>query len=259
MLAALHVRANRWRNLRWEAQRRNPPRCPRGWQPGPPDFVGVGAQKAGTSWWYQLLARHPQVTTRGHPKELHHLVRVDPFGPAEAARYAQWFPRPPGKRTGEWSTGYLADPRVPERLARAAPEARILVLLRDPLERYRSGVTMERGRFADVEADALRRTRYGEQLARLYDHFPRDRVLVLQYERCAADPTGELARTYRFLGLDDTFRPRLLRRGVNVTPGPKVDVSETDRARIAAALAEDLALLTSLVPDLDRSLWPSLG
>jgi hypothetical protein len=47
-----------------------PPARPRGWVLGPPDFVGVGTQKSGTSWWYWLVCDHPQVTV-GFGKELH--------------------------------------------------------------------------------------------------------------------------------------------------------------------------------------------
>ena len=41
---------------------RDPPKVPPGWRTGPPDFVGVGVQRAGTTWWFAELRRHPSLT-----------------------------------------------------------------------------------------------------------------------------------------------------------------------------------------------------
>jgi hypothetical protein len=77
----------------------------------------------------------------------------------------------------------------------------------------------------------------------------------LQYERCVADPETEIARTYRFLDLDDAFRPTGLRRPSSPTLGPKVTLDEDARRRLADLYAEDVAELAGLVPDLDVALW----
>src|SRR4051794_28721229 len=51
----------------------DPPSCPEGWSVGPPDFVGVGAQRCGTSWWHRLIVAHPDVCFNRelHTKEVH--------------------------------------------------------------------------------------------------------------------------------------------------------------------------------------------
>ena len=90
----------------------------------PPDFVGIGVQKAGTTWWYELLATHPGVSEAPDiHKERHFFDRFAtlPFGPDDARDYAGWFPRArdPG---GEWTPDYLSLPWVPPLLARAAPD-----------------------------------------------------------------------------------------------------------------------------------------
>ncbi len=83
-----------------------PPPCPEGNVRSPPDFVGVGCQKAGTSWWFLLLAQHPgvDVSLLAH-KELHYFARFwrDGFTDADAAAYATLFPRLEGKLSGEWT------------------------------------------------------------------------------------------------------------------------------------------------------------
>ena len=70
---------------------------------GPPDFVGIGAQKAGTTWWYEAICAHPDVFSRVDiHKERHFFGRyvARPFGPEECDLYHEWFPRPPGEPDG---------------------------------------------------------------------------------------------------------------------------------------------------------------
>lgn len=114
---------------------------------GPPDFVGIGTQKAGTTWWFDAICAHPDVFFRADiHKERHFFGRyaVRPFGPADCMQYHDWFPRPPGSMTGEWTPDYIHCPWVPALLAQAAPRARLLILLRDPVERFRSGLAHQR-------------------------------------------------------------------------------------------------------------------
>jgi hypothetical protein len=92
--------------------------------------------------------------------------------------------------------------------------------LREPVERYRSGLKqwMEQARRRSLRRDdrvgkreALMRGFYGRQVKRLVDAASRERVLVLQYERCVRAPAHELARTLEFVGV--FWRPdRLSRR-----------------------------------------------
>ena len=243
-----------------------PPRVPAGWAVAPPDFVGIGAQKAGTSWWSALIGEHPDVhRANGQPKELHffdeHWER--PFTEADGERYARYFPRPPGGSSGEWTPGYMIDFWTPELLRRAAPKARILILLRDPLERFRSGMAhtddMDRRSLGRQDAGgAFGRGLYAQQMRRVFAAFPREQVLILQYERCRMDPEGELARTFRFLGLREvSLDPSRFQRPVNPTTARKVELRPELRAALTAAYAPDLAQLIALVPELDLDLWPT--
>ena len=110
---------------------------------GPPDFVGVGTQRSGTTWWFKTLLGHPQIRPpRGRRKELHFFDRfcARELLDADVAEYHELFPRKPGQITGEWTPRYMHDFWTPRLLARAAPEAKLLIMFRDPVERYRSGV-----------------------------------------------------------------------------------------------------------------------
>jgi hypothetical protein len=243
-----------------------PPRCPPGWRVGPPDFVGVGVQKAGTSWWSALIHEHPAVErSGGRPKELHYFDTFweESFGAREVERYARYFPRPDGALSGEWTPGYIIDFWTPGLLAKAAPDTRILVLLRDPIERLRSGLAHQSGTtrapltHRDV-AGAFTRGLYAPQLRRVLDAFPREQVRIAQYEACRADPQGQLAATFRFLGLEEVDLPAsAFASEVNPTPGRKPELSPALREALLEGYAPDLEQLPSLAPGIDLSLWAS--
>jgi len=229
---------------------------------GPPDFVGIGAQKAGTTWWYGLIAAHPGVSSRPDVhKERHFLSRfaTRAFGPEDVSAYKSWFPRTAGTLAGEWTPDYLFHPWIPPLLARAAPEARILVMLRDPVERLCSGLAHEwrngAPRTVATAAEAISRGFYYQALRTWWGHFGHERFLVLQYERCKADPAGQLAATYRFLGLDPTFEPPALRDEVSPTRSGKVVLDTDVRRQLVEMYEPDVIELAKSLPEVDLSLW----
>lgn len=249
-------------------KRRQAPAIPEGWQIGPPDFVGIGAHKAGTTWWWALLTRHPEIDTVLRRKELHLLehMRDGPISDEQREWYYRQFPRAPGHLAGEWTTRYMTMPPMPRIIKDVAPAAKILVLVRDPVERYRSGLTQwERqtrrgGRRRDEKAgkrEALKRGFYGRQVQRFVDELGPASVLVQQYECCVRDPEAEYDRTVRFLGVSshppDT---KLMRLRQNMTIGKKVKLSTGEIDELIATYEPEVRLIKQLVPDLDLSMWP---
>ena len=108
-----------------------------------PDFLVIGAQRAGTTTLYHYLVRHPQVMGAIGDKEVHHFDLRDADG---VRAYRAAFPRRAtverearraGARivVGEATPYYLFHPAVPERVASTLPEVRLLAVLRDPVER----------------------------------------------------------------------------------------------------------------------------
>jgi hypothetical protein len=240
---------------------------PEGWTVGPPDFVGVGVQKAGTSWWFEAICQHPKVQWVGdRPKELHFFDRFwrVPFSHEDASAYHELFPRPAGRLIGEWTPRYMADYWTPRLLAAAAPDARLLVMLRDPVERYISGLThvISRGAPLDpiIAADAFGRGLYALQLDRLTRYFDRSQILVLQYERSTVQAASELARTFDFLGLE-ALRPvpDVVRTRVNPTASPKPTLNRDARQALVDAYWNDVHDLVRMDISLDLSLWPNFA
>jgi len=233
---------------------------------GPPDYVGVGVMMAGTRWWNRLIGDHPSVSAHPDlPPGRHYLSHfaTAPFGPRQVEEYHGWFPRRPGTVAGEWTPSYAALAWVAPLLAEAASDARLVFMVRDPVERLALGLAAtEDVRMSQVgnhTADAVDRGFYGAQLRRILEYVPAQRVLTLQYERCVVDPAGQIAATYRFLGLDDTHRPP----AAALTPAPTrarpPAFDPAVRSRLADLYADDVADLAGLVPDLDLGLWPSTG
>jgi hypothetical protein len=247
--------------VRTRVELRNPPNCPEGWQTGAPDFIGLGAQRSGTTWLYSLIAAHPGVQG-GAVKELHYFHRYwnRPFGAVDATAYAQYFPRPVGRVAGEWSPGYLSHFWVPPLLDVAAPDAKLLVSLRDPVERYRSGLALQsetRRPSAASASTAFRLGCYGMQLEHLMSSVDRERVLVVQFETCTRDAAGQLARIYEFLGLDPGFRPAAIDRRVNEARTKKVDLEPDRRAALVNAYTPDVRRLLALDLGIDARAWPN--
>jgi Sulfotransferase domain len=249
-----------------DGQAPRPPAPAPGMTVGPPDFVGIGVSKCGTSWWFNLILAHPDI--HGPiKKELlffnriffeHHRSQDCPDEELEA--YHQWFPRPPGTKTGEWTPSYVFSHRLPPILRRAAPDAKILVLLRDPVDRYQSDISrrMPRRRLRNVRYRGLVHGLYAAELEPWEAVFSPSEMLVMQYEACVRRPAELLAATYRFLGLDDSFCPSELREPVNTTK-TKRTVDAGFRHLLVESYERDVTALAARYPQIDLTLWPNFS
>ena len=186
-----------------------------------PTFVIAGVQKCGTTSLFQALARHPQVV-RPQQKELH-------FFDQHWGRGINWYRRQfpalnPGQITGESTPVYSYDPVARRRMSRTLPDARVIVVLRDPVSRAYSHYWHSRRNQEDLttfeealaaEPDRLAygdpvqarrfsyvdRGRYIRQLKSLGDKYG-DALLVTSLEALTDSPETELPRVMRHLGLD---------------------------------------------------------
>jgi Sulfotransferase family len=242
------------------------PACPPGMTVGPPDFVGVGVSKCGTSWWFNLVLAHPDI--HGPiKKELLYFNRIfferhrhTDCTDEELRAYHQWFPRPPGAKTGEWTPSYIFSYRLPPILLRAAPDAKILVLLRDPVDRYQSDISrrMPRRRLRNVRYRGLAHGYYSSILEPWEAVYPPSQISVMQFEACVRHPAEHLAATYRFLGLDDSFCPPALRQPVNPTKSKRA-IDAGFRHLLVECYEPDVAALAARHPHIDLRLWPNFS
>lgn len=198
-----------------------------------PDFIGVGAMKCGTTSLHHYLSLHPEIAV-SRTKELNFFIGHDspavPDGHANWSRGEAWYRSrfSAGKKIcGELSPAYCGGAWrgiVAERIRRIVPQARLVLLVREPLARLRSHYLMALGSL-DIEPvpftefvaspgydDYLSHSRYGSQLACLLDRFPREQVLVIESEALDLDRGPTLERIFRHLGVDPAFRSPGFRR-----------------------------------------------
>jgi hypothetical protein len=174
-----------------------------------PDFIVIGAQKAGTSTLYATLSAHPRVAMALRSE-------VEYFGdPRKLARgpdyYRRFFPEAPdGVLVGEVSPGYLFKPGAPEEISALLPDVRLIASLRDPVDRAFSAWKMQISKGSDLRpfGKAVREEghyidigRYGEQLSRYLGYFPRDRMRLLFFEELQEDPDAFFGKVAEFLGI----------------------------------------------------------
>lgn len=237
-----------------------PPEIPHEWHIGPPDFVGIGAQKSGTTWWWKLLTNHPNVLS-SHPKEVHFFDRFGRVERLSKDAYCRYFPRPTGSIVGEWTPRYMYDYWTVPMLRSIAPAAKILIILRDPFERYQSGLAHDRYRGAEMTSMLLHthfgRSMYSHQIENVYSYYPKEQVLVLQYEQCCKDPLRQIHKTFEFLGVDPRkwSVPSWVSERALPTETSKLPLNHVTWEVLVKSFRKDILQLVKLAPELDLSLW----
>lgn len=197
-----------------------------------PNFLICGAQKSGTTALHTYLDQHPDVYM-SRPKETwffdrHYQKGIDWF--------ADHFEGHDGEKAiGEASASTMSDPRAPSRIAQHLPQAKLLFVLRNPVDRaysqyhfyvYTGKIEPERSfhevvrdEESEIRRDMIERGNYVRQLERFDEHFDRSRMKVLLHERLREDTMEVVEDVFRFLAVDPSFEPDVTSRH-NVTSYP---------------------------------------
>ncbi len=191
--------------------------------PPVPNLFIVGAQKAGTTSLYEYLRQHPEVFM-SDPKEPRYFNRIAQGREDEVDEdaYLGLFEDADGFAVrGEATTGYLHEPDVPELIQDFSPRARIVISLRDPIQRAYSNYwrkvagAQEDDAFGDAierEIQAMQRDEprigyldrslYADAVERYMDTFGEDRVHVLLLHEIRHDAEAVLEDLFSFLDID---------------------------------------------------------
>ena len=220
---------------------------------GLPDFLVAGVPKAGTTALHAALSRHPGLYLSPIKEPKFFLTDGPPptrGGPGDALTYrehvwerdryeALFDAAPPGVLRGEATPFYLYDPGAMRRIHDLLPEAKLIVIIRDPVERAHSNWTHlwsaglePAGDFVRACTEEDRRIaagwapfwhytglgRYGEQLDRAFSLFPHEQVLVLRYRLLIDEPAATLWRICGFLGVETGVLSEIPRENVTAHP-----------------------------------------
>ncbi|MFI0419892.1 sulfotransferase family protein [Spongiactinospora sp. 9N601] len=218
-----------------------------------PDFLIAGAPKAGTTALHSALARHPSLHMSAVKEPKYFLTDGPPpsrGGPGDVRTYREHVWRrqdylalfegaPPGALTGESTPFYLYDREAQRRIHAAIPHARLIVVLRDPVERAHSNWTHLWSAGLEPLGDVVRACarepqriaagwapfwhyvslgKYGEQLRDLYTLFPREQVHVFRYRDLVDTPAATLDRICAFLGVEPGIISEVPRENVTAHP-----------------------------------------
>jgi hypothetical protein len=188
-----------------------------------PNFLYIGAAKAGSSWLYSVLSEHPEVYIP-FGKRTYFFDRYYDRG---MDWYRSHFKTAPQQRAvGEICHSYFLSAETASRIRADLPDVKLICCLRNPLDRLVSAYLYERehtaqGRlsfsdFADQNT-VLQKSDYAENLLPFFELFPREQILVLFYDDLCADAGAFYSRICRFLEIDPTFVPEVLDKRVWAT------------------------------------------
>ena len=205
-----------------------------------PNFLIIGAPKAGTTALYRYLKEHPQIYMSPVKEPKFFALegeKADFRGPGDLkkdyvtdieAYFALFNNVSQEVAIGEASPGYLHSTQAPERIRHYIPNARLIAIIRDPVERaYSHFLSLVRqdlepltdfAQAMDAEEERIRnnwsprwlykqRGFYSAQLKRYFDLFDRSQIRVYLHEDFKTNSIGVMQDIFRFLDVDDTFVP----------------------------------------------------
>lgn len=234
------------------------------------NFLIAGAQKGGTTALFDYLGDYPDVAL-SNEKELHFFDDEAQAWPApDYDAYHAHFPAPDGRPCGEATPIYGYWPDSLERIAAYNPAMRLILVLRDPVQRAWSGWRMEYARGVETEPFAwcirqgrqrlfgaepwghhrefsyVERGFYGEQVERLLGLFPREQLLVLTSDGLQGDPTAALGAVRGFLGLPPAPAPAPRQVHVGRDMNYPSELTPEDTAYLREVYAADNCRLLAL-------------
>lgn len=207
-----------------------------------PTFFVLGAARCGTTSLHYWLAQQPEIAMSAIKEPNHFVFRPGPDGPVpciaddrrllaksvpDRTAYERLFPAGGVRAAGDASPLYLYTRETPELIAAAVPDARLVAIVREPVERAWSHFLYVNDGLGDEAPRAfteavrrelplgyepyrtgthfLRLSRYAEQLQRYLAVFPRDRLLVLPYDVLVREPSAALRQICELLQVDPAF------------------------------------------------------
>ena len=188
-----------------------------------PNFIGIGAPKAGTTWIFKCFQEHPEIFM---PTVKETLFFDYPYNESKFSEYEAYFSNAAEAiAVGEISTNYLTSEQAPERIRKHIPNVRLFVSLRNPLDQVYSHYwhlsrqnfhSSDRTRWSFEEAldkyekPLIDPALYYKHIQRWLQYFDRSQLLIIFYDDICKQPDKIIKKLYFFLGVDGEFLPESL-------------------------------------------------
>lgn len=193
------------------------------------NFIGIGAGRSASTWIFRCLCAHPRICGAKR-KETKFFLYKD----KKIKEYKRYFSHcDPILLKGEFTPSYLYSETAAKRIKKNFPDAKLLVCLRNPIERLISHYHFRaaRGELNEKEIEKeinkdlinypadkngiLEKGFYYKYLLMYFKIFPRNQILVMIFEDIEKDPVNFIQRIYKFLGVDPKFVPREINEKIN--------------------------------------------
>lgn len=199
-----------------------------------PNFIGIGAPRCGTTWLHKQLKEHPEVFVP-RKKEINYFDQNYEKG---ISWYEAFFDNSLGKKAiGEFSPDYISVENVPARIKKDLGNVRLILMLRNPVERayshYWNMITRRELEIdpdtpfhvlADMEPRVIKQGFYFKMLQNFLTVFPSEEILILFHEDLKSSPAEVWIKVCRFLDVDESFRSDWLHQNVNTSQSKNVKI-----------------------------------
>src|SRR5438552_9431873 len=232
------------------------------------DFILAGAQKSGTTALHYFLSKHPDITM-GDQQEMHFFDNDAMFvAELDYEQLHKHYPLlAPAKIAGGCTPSYIYHEPAAERICKYNPKIKLLILLRNPVDRafahwnmqrfkgrepldFFDAVREEQGRIAGAPPTEARRFAYvdrgfySQQLARLFKFFPREQIKIIKSEEFRDKNRAMLDSVFRFLGVRPLIGGRNKDR--NVVPYERA-ITPEERQCLHDIFSEDIAKVEQML------------
>lgn len=232
-----------------------------------PNFLIIGAPRAGTTWIQKNLIQHPEVFMPSK-KEIHFFDRFYEEGIGFYEKYFEGVTDQ--KAIGEATPAYLHREPVAQRIYEHLGPVKMIVTLRNPVDRLYSRYWNSRGKFIEnkglsfeekimAKPEFIEEGFYAEHLNRYLDIFPKENILVMFFDDIKKDSVGFLREIFEFIGVDPNYDSSLADQRVNTSDSKKLLVKSKPLYYVSKATRKlYLDSLATKLEDMNRATLPPM-